>query len=141
MRVILLGVVLAALAAGLVAGSLIVGEDGGEPPAREAAEPSAASAQETTARIPREAVELPDGAGRETLRSSCQACHSLASVAVARQNAEDWDTTVTEMEAIGARVPEDGRERLIAYLSEHFGEDVPPAPGPVDPAEQPFGRP
>ena len=72
-------------------------------------------------------------------RQSCQSCHSLIVVAVAREDAEGWEEIVAADEAIGAKVPKGERKALVAYLEANFGEDTPPMKGSGDPAEGPFG--
>lgn len=143
MKIVAVGLVLVAAAAGVLVGFVITdsnGEGGAADEQRAEAGGTPAATGDAVAALPRERVRLPDGPGREILQQSCSSCHSLTNVVVAREDAEGWDELLTEMEAIGARVPEDARRQLLAYLTENFGDDVAPVRGPVDPAEGPFGE-
>ncbi len=70
---------------------------------------------------------LPLGEGVEDVYYTCQACHSLKLVLQQRLNRSRWDYTLNYM------VEEQGmpeleaaeRERILSYLSQYLGQDVP----------------
>jgi cytochrome c5 len=73
------------------------------------------------------AAALPDGSGREVVRSSCLTCHSASMISQQHKDAAAWDKTVTKMVAWGAPLPDDRKDELIAYLVANFGTSGTPA--------------
>ncbi len=69
---------------------------------------------------------LPPGPGREEVFYLCQACHSLAIVKQQGLDRESWDETLVwmvEEQEMPEPEPEE-RERILGYLSTHFGRDT-----------------
>ncbi len=66
---------------------------------------------------------LPDDENRVLVESYCAACHSLQLVMQHRLDEAGWDAALTRMVAARGMpaLRDDVRQRLIAYLSRHFG--------------------
>ncbi|MCS7283412.1 MAG: hypothetical protein RMK65_02220 [Anaerolineae bacterium] len=56
------------------------------------------------------------------LRERCTACHTLDRVEGSRKTAEEWDQTVSRMVRRGARLTEEEKRALIAYLAAQYGK-------------------
>lgn len=82
-----------------------------------AALPTAAGAQ------PQDA-DLPDGAGRKILQTSCTTCHELDEVTKFKgfYNRAQWRDVVVTMVEYGAKLQPTDIELLADYLAEHFGK-------------------
>lgn len=61
----------------------------------------------------------PDGA--TLLQERCSVCHSLERVQQARKTSSEWEQTVTRMVGRGAKLNEEERTLLIAYLAKQYG--------------------
>jgi virginiamycin B lyase len=73
-------------------------------------------------------IQLPDGEGKEIVQTACVACHSLGNITNAGHSVEEWKTTVAMMLNVGANVPQDKVDTVIAYLVKNFPEKpAPPA--------------
>ena len=70
---------------------------------------------------------LPEGEGRDDVYFNCIACHSTAIVQQQRMSETVWQRTLTTMvDEMGMpALTEDEHQRVIDYLVEHFGQDVP----------------
>jgi hypothetical protein len=62
--------------------------------------------------------------GKKAEQDSCLPCHSLRLIESQRLSATAWQKEVDKMIAWGAVVPD--RQRLIAYLSQHYSDTMPP---------------
>jgi cytochrome c5 len=67
-------------------------------------------------------------AGKKAEGQSCQLCHSLRLIDSQRLSAAAWQKEVDKMIGWGAVVPD--RQVLVDYLSQHYGNTMPP-PVPV----------
>ena len=68
---------------------------------------------------------LPPGAGREETHAICGACHSMRLVTQQGLDADRWDGLMdwmTEKQGM-AELEKTERQRIVAYLAEHFGPD------------------
>jgi hypothetical protein len=65
---------------------------------------------------------------RKELQQSCQPCHSLRLVETQRLSAAAWQKEMDKMIGWGAVVP--NKQLLIDYLSQHYGNQLPP-PAPI----------
>jgi virginiamycin B lyase len=81
-------------------------------------------------------ISLPDGPGKDTVQTTCAACHSLNTVTNAGHTREEWQTVLHMMVNVGAPVPQDQFATVTDYLAKNFPEKpVPPAvlvPGSVE---------
>ena len=82
-------------------------------------------------------IVLPDGDAKPLVQEACSICHSLGNITNSSGHTpEDWKTTVAMMLNVGAPVPPDKVDTVIAYLSKNFPQKpLPPAvliPGNVD---------
>src|ERR1700730_12252762 len=76
----------------------------------------------------RDAIQLPDGEGKEIVQTACAACHSLGNITNSGHSPEEWKTTVAMMLNVGANVPPDKIETVTDYLVKNFPEKrTPPA--------------
>ncbi|MEI6414228.1 MAG: cytochrome c family protein [Pseudomonadota bacterium] len=83
---------------------------------------------------------LPEGEGRRDLFYSCQACHSLKLVQQQRLSRRVWAELLAWM-VTEKRMPEpspDVKERLLAYLSTHYGAQKSATPGGLLPLALPL---
>lgn len=65
---------------------------------------------------------LPEGEGRDIVEHVCSLCHGLVQVTNARKTSEQWAYLVTQMKNQGAPIEEYEVEKIVRYLSEHFGQ-------------------
>ena len=63
----------------------------------------------------------PDAAVGQLVLQSCGGCHGIDTLSQHRQDAAGWASTVNTMESLGAEVPPQDRDAVIAYLARHFG--------------------
>ncbi len=63
---------------------------------------------------------LPPGPGRETVASTCSACHSLAQVTRAGYDRDGWRNVVAMMRNAGAQIPAGRAEAIVDYLARNF---------------------
>jgi cytochrome c5 len=68
--------------------------------------------------------DLPDGAGRKILQTSCTSCHNLREVTKFRgyYTRAQWHDIVVTMVQYGADVDQKEVEVLADYLAEHLGK-------------------
>ena len=69
------------------------------------------------------ALQLPEGEGKEKVRSICGLCHGLDMVTSQRLSREGWNATVERMIKWGAPVQPEDKKVIVNYLSIHFGEE------------------
>ena len=78
---------------------------------------------------------LPDGAGKEMLKTACVKCHELGRVLHGGYSARDRTTVLHMMKSAGAQISDDQLVTLAAYLAENFPEKPKPqgviVPGPA----------
>ena len=68
---------------------------------------------------------LPDGPGKERILAACSSCHGLDRITTRRKDAEGWHANVNDMVRLGAQLSEAEIAPVVAYLTDHFGPDVP----------------
>src|SRR4030095_6100659 len=73
-------------------------------------------------RGPQAPVQLPEGAGKDLVQSTCSECHALNLVANAGYKREDWLTVFTSM----VNVPKDQAATIADYLAKNFPEKPKP---------------
>ena len=66
--------------------------------------------------------ELPEGAGRDTVKRICSDCHEISTVTGARRTRLGWQQTVDDMVSRGAQGSDDDMAAVVAYLTEWFGK-------------------
>lgn len=71
-------------------------------------------------------VKLPEGPGKEVVEKSCTQCHDLSRIQRSGFSEAGWRNHVAMMKNVGAQVPQDQYETLIAYLSKNFPEKAKP---------------
>src|SRR5689334_4650025 len=78
-----------------------------------------------------QAVQLPDGAGKDAVQKTCSQCHALSLVVNAGYNRQDWDQVINAM----TRLSKDESTVIGDYLAKNYPEKAKtPAvliPGPV----------
>lgn len=69
---------------------------------------------------------LPVGPGKEEVFYACNACHSLELVTQQRLSWATWDKLLASMVEEHGMAPFEPteRERVLAYLDQHFGPDI-----------------
>lgn len=72
-------------------------------------------------------VVLPPGPGHDTVASVCAACHELDRLSLASYDRQEWGEAVSRMIAVGAPVPPDKRDEVVAYLANSFPDRGRPA--------------
>ena len=81
---------------------------------------------------------LPPGPGAEVAQQQCLTCHEADIIVSQRLTRAGWGRVIDKMVRWNAVVPADDRERLLTYLSTHFGDPsaqrarpagLPPGPG------------
>jgi len=69
---------------------------------------------------------LPPGDGRDTVFRVCSECHALERILGTRENYDGWVRIVNDMASRGAAGSDEDFDKIVAYLSEHFGRQVKP---------------
>lgn len=69
---------------------------------------------------------LPEGPGKSVVEKSCTQCHDLSRIQRTGFSETDWRNRVAMMRNVGAQVPQDQYETLIAYLAKNFPEKPQP---------------
>jgi competence ComEA-like helix-hairpin-helix protein len=69
------------------------------------------------------AQDLPEGAGRDTLKRVCTQCHDIDSVPRLRYSRADWASLVYSMKDMGADATSAELDEIIDYLVKNFGKD------------------
>jgi hypothetical protein len=79
---------------------------------------------------------LPDGPGKAETLTACSGCHGIGQVLGEHRDAEAWATTVTAMINNGAPVADADFDKVVGYLTAHFGPEgqAPAAAAPAAPA-------
>ena len=70
---------------------------------------------------PSDATLLPAGDGRPAVVTMCSSCHGLATSVAQRHTRPEWSALVDLMRQRGAPGTDDEAERVVTYLSRHFG--------------------
>jgi putative heme-binding domain-containing protein len=69
--------------------------------------------------------DLPDGRGKAEFSRICSQCHSLNVATNRRLTQSGWEAVVNDMVSKGARGTDDEFDRVVNYLGQHFGPNVP----------------
>jgi hypothetical protein len=64
---------------------------------------------------------LPDGPGKAETVAGCSGCHGLGQILGEHRDAAAWADTVTAMINNGAPVADADFDKVVAYLTAHFG--------------------
>jgi hypothetical protein len=64
---------------------------------------------------------MPDGPGKAEVVAACSGCHGLGQLMGEHRDAAGWTTTVTTMINNGAPVADADFDKVVAYLTAHFG--------------------
>jgi competence ComEA-like helix-hairpin-helix protein len=67
---------------------------------------------------------FPESADRETVTSTCSACHTLARVAANNRDKSQWTQTVKAHDSRGLKLEADETAVVVRYLSAYFGPKV-----------------
>jgi len=67
------------------------------------------------------AQNLPDGEGRDLVRSVCQDCHDLSPITNASFSRAEWDMVVKSMADMGANLKREDIPIIVNYLAASFG--------------------
>ena len=68
-------------------------------------------------------ASLPPGAGMETVRSRCVACHEPAMLRQQRLTAQQWMVEIEKMQGWGAAVSNEDKTQMAGYLGTIAGPD------------------
>jgi competence protein ComEA len=66
------------------------------------------------------AQDLPDGSGKEALKTVCTQCHDLNQVVARKRTAVDWSMTVDKMVTQGAKATDEQFNAILDYLIRNF---------------------
>jgi virginiamycin B lyase len=69
---------------------------------------------------------LPEGTGKSVVETSCTQCHDLSRIQRSGFSEAGWRNHVAMMKNVGAKVPDEQMETLIAYLTKNFPEKARP---------------
>ena len=69
---------------------------------------------------------LPEGPGKAVVEKNCTVCHDLSRIRRSGFSEAGWRNHVAMMKNVGAKVPDEQYETLIAYLSKNFPEKARP---------------
>ena len=75
---------------------------------------------------------LPEGPGQALVQRTCANCHELRRAISDGYSPQDWQTVVTMMTHIGAKLTPDEATTMVDYLSKNFPEKPKPAPARID---------
>jgi len=64
---------------------------------------------------------LPDGPGKAETVAACSGCHGLGQIVGEHRDAAGWSNTVTSMINNGAPVADADFDKVVGYLTAHFG--------------------
>jgi len=67
------------------------------------------------------AQSLPDGEGRDLVRTACQDCHDLSPITNASFSRAEWDMVVKSMADMGANLKREDIPIIVNYLAASFG--------------------
>lgn len=81
-------------------------------------------------------VQLPEGPGKSVVEKSCTECHDLTRLTRTGFSEAGWRNHVAMMKNVGAKVPDDQYEAVIAYLAKNFPEKARPKAAVVAGATQ-----
>jgi len=113
-------------ARGALLGSLLISALGCAPKTAPVASPASPALTPAPAATPVAAasVDLPEGPGRQILRTACVSCHSLTEVTKFRgfYTRPQWRDIVLTMVEYGAPVNDKDAEVLTNYLTENLGK-------------------
>jgi competence protein ComEA len=70
-------------------------------------------------------ADIPAGPGKDATVKFCANCHSAEQAVSLRQGQEEWAGTIEKMVGMGAKIPDDSYDPILAYLTKHFGPDAP----------------
>jgi cytochrome c5 len=73
-----------------------------------------------------EIAKLPDGPAKVIVTERCLLCHGAALITAQHKDAAAWGRTVTQMRTWGTPIQDDDQTALVAYLSQHFGQNAAP---------------
>jgi hypothetical protein len=64
---------------------------------------------------------LPDGPGKDVVERMCVGCHDMKTVTSKHQTQDEWAQTVDDMVSRGANGSDEDIDKVVKYLSAHFG--------------------
>lgn len=88
----------------------------------------ARSQADSTPKDDRGASLLPDGPGKQLILAKCTVCHTAKMIVSIRGTQEDWNETMDKMIANGATISDEEADKIVAYLTAHFGPATQTAP-------------
>jgi virginiamycin B lyase len=63
---------------------------------------------------------LPEGPGKETVETTCTACHALERITTAGHDRAGWENVLNMMVTAGAPLPQDKFDAVVDYLTKNF---------------------
>ena len=70
------------------------------------------------------ADRFPESEDKETVTSTCSACHTLARVAANNRSSAQWAQTIKAHDTRGLKIEADEAAVIVKYLSTYFGPKV-----------------
>jgi competence protein ComEA len=70
-------------------------------------------------------MDIPAGPGKDATIKYCSECHSIEQAVSLRQGRQGWSATLEKMTGMGAKVPAESSDTILAYLAKNFGADAP----------------
>ncbi len=70
------------------------------------------------------ADRFPDSEDKETVTSTCSACHTLARVAANNRSSAQWAQTIKAHDSRGLKLDSDEASVIVRYLGTYFGPKV-----------------
>lgn len=86
-------------------------------------------AQDAAPATPRKtALALPEGEGMAQTKSLCVGCHGLDVIVKQKHDRDGWNKVVDAMVAKGMDASDGDLNKVVAYLTAHFGAEAAAAP-------------
>jgi cytochrome c5 len=73
-----------------------------------------------------EIAALPEGPSKSLVTERCLLCHGAGLITAQHKDAAAWGRTVTQMRTWGTPIQDEDQTAIVAYLSQHFGQNAAP---------------
>jgi hypothetical protein len=64
---------------------------------------------------------LPPGPAQAKIKATCTQCHNAGRITEQHLTRDQWSKELEKMEGLGASIPEQDRNAILAYLAKNFG--------------------
>jgi hypothetical protein len=76
------------------------------------------------AQAPADATKpLPPGPMQAKVKATCTACHKVGRITEQHFTRQQWSSEFEKMEGLGAVIPDEDRNAMLAYLAKNFGPE------------------